>query len=120
MLTSPKLQALAGYDYPVRGKANLTLQARAPARSLTPKATSRSSTRSSTANLYSSSNRICADGNEASLNNMHVAYYDAQASGGAAYDLSTHTYHFNLTGKNFDLTHIPRLQTTRVSRGRPC
>src|SRR5207253_874576 len=53
-------------------------------------------------------------GSEASLNNMHVAYYDAQASGGGAYDLDTHTYHFNLTGKNFDLTRIPRLQTTRV------
>jgi autotransporter translocation and assembly factor TamB len=34
---------------------------------------------------------------------------------GAAYDLDAHTYHFNLTGKNFDLTRIPRLQTTRVS-----
>ena len=54
------------------------------------------------------------NGSEVSLNNMHVAYYDAQASGGAAYDLDAHTYHFNLTGKNFDLTRIPRLQTTRV------
>jgi translocation and assembly module TamB len=110
-----EVQALAGYDYPVTGRANLALQA--------------SGTRAqphaeghvqiADAVVYGQPIRqfdsdLRWNDGQASLNNIHLGYYDAQATGGAAYDLNTHTYHFNLTGQNFDLTRIPRLQTTRV------
>jgi translocation and assembly module TamB len=52
---------------------------------------------------------------EASLNNIQLNYYDAKASGGAAYNPATRTFRFNLTGTNFDLTRVPKLQGTRVN-----
>ncbi len=110
-----EVQAIAGYNYPVRGKANLTLQAsgtRAKPHAEGHLQVADAIVYDQPLHQFESDLRLA--GSEASLNNMHVAYYDAQATGGGAYDLDTHTYHFNLTGKNFDLTRIPRLQTTRV------
>jgi len=110
-----EVQAIAGYNYPVRGKANLTLQASGTRAQ--PHAEGHLQVADAIVYgqpLHEFESDLRVNGSEASLNNMHVAYYDSQASGGGAYDLDTHTYHFNLTGKNFDLTRIPRLQTTRV------
>lgn len=110
-----EVQALAGYDYPVIGRANLVLQA--------------SGTRAqphaeghiqvADAVVYGQPIRqfdsdLRWNEGQASLNNIHLGYYDAQAAGGAAYDSNTHRYYFNLTGQNFDLTRIPRLQTSHV------
>ena len=110
-----EVQAMAGYHYPVTGRANLMLQAsgtRAQPHAEGHVQVADAVVYGQPIHQFESDLRF--NGSEASLNNMHVAYYDAQASGGAAYDLDAHTYHFNLTGKNFDLTRIPRLQTTRV------
>ncbi|MGC2196389.1 MAG: translocation/assembly module TamB domain-containing protein [Terriglobales bacterium] len=110
-----ELEGLAGYDYPVTGQANLTLQA--------------SGTRAqphaeghvqiADAVVYGQPIRqfdsdLRWNQGQASLNNIQFDYYDSHASGGAAYDPGTRTYHFNLTGQNFDLTRIPQLQASRV------
>ena len=110
-----EVQALAGYDYPVTGRANVVLQASGTRDQ--PHAEGHVQIADAVAygqpiRQFESDLRWKQE--EASLNNIHLNYYDAQASGGAAYDLNTHTYHFNLTGQNFDLKRIPRLQTTRV------
>lgn len=110
-----EVQAIAGYSYPVRGKANLVLQASGT--QAQPHAEGHIQVADAIVygqpiHQFESDLRLA--GREISANNMHAAYYDAQASGGGAYEIDTHTYHFNLTGKNFDLTRIPRLQTTRV------
>jgi translocation and assembly module TamB len=110
-----EMQALAGYGYPVTGQANLILQASGTRAQ--PHAEGHIHVADAVVYgqpIHQFESDLRWNGSEASLNNMHVAYYDSQASGGAAYDLDAHTYHFNLTGKNFDLTRIPRLQTTRV------
>jgi translocation and assembly module TamB len=110
-----EIEALAGYDYPVTGRANLTLQA--------------SGTRAqphaeghiqiADAIVYGQPIRqfdsdLRWNQGQASLNNIQFDYYDSHGSGGAAYNPATRTYHFNLTGQNFDLTRIPQLQTSRV------
>jgi translocation and assembly module TamB len=110
-----EVEALAGYDYPVTGRANLTLQA--------------SGTRAqphaeghvqiADAVVYGQPIRqfdsdLRWNQGQASLNNIHFDYYDSHAAGGAAYHPGTRTFHFNLTGQNFDLTRIPQLQTSRV------
>ncbi len=110
-----EVEALAGYDYPVSGGANLTLQA--------------SGTRAQPhAEGHVQINNAIAYGQpirqfnadlrwnqgQASLNNIQLDYFDSHASGGAAYEPSTRTYHFNLTGENVDFTRIPRLQASRV------
>ena len=52
---------------------------------------------------------------EAEFNNIHLLYYDARVAGQTAYNLATHDFHFQLTGTNFDLARIARLQTSRVA-----
>jgi len=110
-----EVQAIVGYNYPVRGKASLVLQASGTQSQ--PHAEGHIQVADAIVygqpiHQFESDLRVA--GREVSANNMHIAYYDAQASGGGAYDLDTHIYHFNLSGKNFDLTRIPRLQTTRI------
>ncbi|HWX93146.1 MAG TPA: translocation/assembly module TamB domain-containing protein [Terriglobales bacterium] len=110
-----EIEALLGYQYSVTGSLNLTAQA--------------GGTRDNPhADGHLQLNDAIVDGEplqqfdsdlrwfegEASLNNIHVSYYDAQATGGAAYNPATRTYHFNFTGKNFDLARVPVLQTTRI------
>jgi translocation and assembly module TamB len=110
-----EVQSILGYAYPVSGRANLTLQA--------------SGTRAqphaeghvhiADAVVYGQPFRqfdsdLRWDGHQASLNNAHVSYQDAQASGGAAYDFDSHTFQLNVAGQNLDLARIPRLQSTRV------
>ena len=111
-----EVEGIAGYRYPVTGRANLTLQA--------------SGTRAephaeghvqiNDAVVYGQPIRqftsdLRWNQGQASLNNIQFDYYDSHASGGAAYEPATHTYHFNLTGQNFDLTRIPQLQKSRVA-----
>ena len=111
-----EIEALAGYDYPLSGRMNLIVQA--------------SGTRSNphgdghvqltNAVLYGQpiahfTSDIRFINGEAQLNNIQATHYNAQVAGGAAYDLSGKTFRFNLTGKNFDLGRIPKLQTTRFT-----
>ena len=110
-----ELEALAGYDYAVTGRANLTLQASGTRAQ--PHAEGH--VRVADAVVYGQPIRqfdsdLRWNQGQASLNNIQFDYYDSHASGGAAYDPGTRTYHFNLTGQNFDLTRIPQLQTSRV------
>lgn len=111
-----EIEALAGYDYPITGRANLTVQAagtRAEPHAeghvhLSDAVVYQQPVRQFDSDLRYSDNQL-------SLNNLHLDYYDAQANGGATYDLDTQTYRVNLTGRNFDLSRIPRLQTTRIT-----
>lgn len=110
-----EVQALAGYHYPLTGRANLVAQA-AGTRAQ-PHAEGHIQVADAVVYgqpIHQFESDLRWNGNEGSLNNMHVAYYDAEASGGAAYDFNSQQYHFNLTAKNLDLMRIPRLQTTRI------
>jgi translocation and assembly module TamB len=111
-----ELQALAGYDYPVKGRMNLTMQAGGTRE--TPHAEGHVQLLDTVAygeplQVFDSDLRWY--NGEASLNNVQVSYYDAKATGGAVYNPTTRTYRFNLKGTNFDLRHIPKLQSTRVA-----
>ncbi len=111
----PEVEALAGYDYPVTGHANLTLQASGTRAQ--PHAEGH--VKIADAVVYGQPIRqfdsdLRWNQGQASLNNIQFDYYDSHASGGAAYDPGTRTYQFNLTGQNFDLTRIPQLQTSRI------
>jgi translocation and assembly module TamB len=111
-----ELQALAGYDYPVTGRMNLTMQAGGTREN--PHAEGHVQLLNAIAygeSLQQFDSDLRWFNGEASLNNIQLSYRDAKASGGAAYNPSTHNYHFNLTGTNFDLTRIPKLQGSRVA-----
>ncbi len=110
-----EVEALAGYDYPVTGRANLTVQASGTRAQ--PHAEGHVHINDAIAYgqpIHQFDSDLRWHQGQASLNNIHLDYYDAHASGGATFDPATRIYRFNLTGQNFDLTRIPRLQTSRV------
>jgi translocation and assembly module TamB len=50
-----------------------------------------------------------------SLDDFHLAYYDAHVAGSGTYTFSSRAFRVNLAGDNFDLARIPWLQASRVS-----
>jgi translocation and assembly module TamB len=112
----PTMQAIAGYHYPVTGRANVSLQAsgtRAQPHAEGHIQVANAVFYGQPVRLFTSDVRY--NQGLASLNNIHLDYYESQASGGASYDVNTHNYRFNLTGQNFDLARISHLQSTRVT-----
>ncbi len=106
---------LAGYGYPVSGTMNLSLLAGGTR--IQPHAEGH--VQLTDALIYGEpvshfDSDFHYSGGEAQLNNIQLVHYDAHVSGGATYNPSTRAFRFNLTGTNFDLTRIPRLETTRV------
>jgi len=110
-----ELLTLAGYEYPVSGRMNLSAQASGTRQH--PHAEGHA--RLSGAVLYGQpipqfdSDLRWSDG-EAALNNIQLAYYDARITGGATYNPGTGGCQFSLSGKNLDLARIPSLQTSRI------
>jgi translocation and assembly module TamB len=110
-----ELQAIAGYHYPITGRANLILQASGTR--AVPHADGHVHLTDTVVYgepLQHFDSDLRWNNGEASLNNVQLSYRDAQATGGAAYNPDTRNFRFNLTGKNFDLTRVPKLQATRV------
>jgi translocation and assembly module TamB len=108
--------SLAGYDYPISGTINLYL--RASGTRTDPHGEGRIQINNAT--IYGQAvEHFDADlrfsNGEAGLNNLQLAYNDARVTGGATYNLSTQAFHFNLTGGNFDLARIAKLQASGVT-----
>jgi translocation and assembly module TamB len=110
-----ELVALAGYHYPVSGRANALVQA--------------SGTRAqphadghvhlSDAVVYGEpleqfDSDVHWTGQDANLNNIQVVSRDARASGGLTYTPATRGFRVNLQGSNFDLQRIPQLERSRI------
>jgi translocation and assembly module TamB len=111
-----EILSLAGYDYPVSGTMNLYLQVSGTR--VNPHGEGR--VQLTNASIYGEpvahfTTDLRFSGGEAQLNDLQLAHYDAHVTGGATYSLSTRAFHFNLTGTNFDLARIPKLQTSRVT-----
>ena len=58
--------------------------------------------------------KISLSGRQISLGEIDLAHSDASIAGDVSYDLSTHVFHCNLKGSNFDLAEIPQLRRSRV------
>jgi translocation and assembly module TamB len=111
-----EVEGIAGYSYPVTGRANLTVQASGTRAQ--PHAEGHVQINDAVAYgqpIRQFTSDLRWNQGQASLNNIQLDYYDSHASGGAAYEPATHTYRFNLTGQNFDLTRIPQLQKSRIA-----
>ena len=110
-----ELQALAAYDYPVSGRVSVSLQA-GGTRDV-PHVDGHIHLADATAYgepIQQFDSDIRWNSGEISLNNIRLGYRDAQATGGATYEPHSQTFHFNVSGTNFDLTRIPKLESTRV------
>ena len=107
--------ALAGFDYPVSGTADVSLQI-AGTRAH-PQA--QGHIHAANASAYGESiEKFDADlhiaGSETALNNIHLTHEGADVSGNAAYTPATRGFRLDLTGKNFDVARIRRIHLDRL------
>ena len=103
--------ALAGFDYPVTGKADVSLQISGTRAH--PQA--QGHIHASNASAYGEAiEKLEADlhvgANETVLNNIHLTHEDADVTGSAGYRPSTRGFHLDLIGKNFDLSRVREIQ----------
>jgi translocation and assembly module TamB len=108
--------ALSGFDLPVSGTANLALQIEGT--KTNPTGTGRIELSDAVIHgqpVQHLDSTLEFSRDAISLDDLHLAYYEAHVTGSGTYNLSTHAFRFNLSGDNFDLARISQLQTTRVS-----
>ena len=106
-----EILALAKFDYPVKGTMNVSLQAagtKAEPRGDGHIQLTNGSIYGEPVEHFNSDLRF--DRGQAELRNIQLTHYDANITGDANTNLSTHAFHFNLAGSNFDLTRIPQIQ----------
>ncbi|HUA15683.1 MAG TPA: translocation/assembly module TamB domain-containing protein [Verrucomicrobiae bacterium] len=107
--------ALAGFDYPVTGTANVSLQISGTRSN--PQV--QGHIRATDATAYTESiGSFDADlhivQGETSLNNIHLTHQDAVITGNAAYTPATQGLLVDLTGSNFDLARIRQIHLNRL------
>jgi translocation and assembly module TamB len=111
-----EIETLAGYDYPISGKMNLKLQASGTR--LDPHGEGQVQLTNATLygqaiDAFSSDLRLI--NGEAQLNNLQLEDYGGRVRGSAGYNLTSKDIRFNLTGTDFELQRIPRLQASRLT-----
>jgi translocation and assembly module TamB len=111
-----ELLGLAGYNYPIRGTANVRLQlsgTRADPHGEGHVDLTDALVENQSVERFGADLRFL--GGEASMFNIRLAYGAAEVSGAATYNLSSGAFRFNLAGEDFDLAQIPQLQDARHS-----
>ena len=102
--------ALTGFDYPVAGTADVTLQITGTRAH--PQV--QGHIRAQDASAYGEAiEKFDADlriaGEETSLNNIHLTHQDATVDGSAAYDPTTRGFRLDLKGQNFDVARVRQI-----------
>ena len=110
------LEALGGYNYPVTGKLDISLEVTGTKSD--PRGQGR--IRLIDGSAYGEPiAQLAADlrfgDGEASLDNVHLVHYDSLVTGNAAYNPSTRRFRLDLVGENFDLARIQQIHTDRLT-----
>ncbi|MGH9553199.1 MAG: translocation/assembly module TamB domain-containing protein, partial [Terriglobales bacterium] len=110
------LLALAGYSYPVSGIVDLHMQL-SGTRSVPH---GEGSMQLREGSIYGEpverlTSELSFKGEEVELKNIQMAHYEANVTGGATYNLSSHDYHFHVAGSNFDLKRVSTLQGAHIA-----
>ncbi len=106
---------LAGFDYPVSGTADVSVQiagTRAHPRAQGHIHAANASAYGEAIEKFDADLRIA--GSETALNNIHLTHEDASVSGSAAYTLATRGFRLDLIGKNFDVSRIRQIHLDRL------
>jgi translocation and assembly module TamB len=109
------LQSLAGYNLPLSGKADLSIQASGTISA--PEAEGKLHVNNAVA--YGETIRqLDTDfhwgSGEAEFNDLHLFYDDSAIAGNAAYNPATHAFRLNMAGNNLDLASIQQIQYNRL------
>jgi translocation and assembly module TamB len=108
--------ALVGYDAPISGTADLTLQL-SGSRSQ-PQAQGQIHAINGAAygeSIAQFDGELRLAGDEVTLENIRLLYDDAVVTGTAAYNSATRAYKLNLVGQNFDLARVRQIHLDRLS-----
>ena len=111
-----EILALGGYDFPVSGTANLLVQV--DGTKAEPHGNGRLELSDAVIRgepVQHLDSKVEFNRDQVSLDDLHLAYYDAHVTGAGTYTFSTHSFRVNLNGDNFDLARIPPLQVSRVA-----
>jgi translocation and assembly module TamB len=111
-----EIMALGGYDFPVSGTANLLL--RIDGTEANPRGSGRVELSDALFRgepIQRLDFKFVFTHDQLSLDDFHLSYQDAHVAGAGSYAFSSHVFRVNLTGDNFNLARIPRLQASRVS-----
>lgn len=111
-----EIQSLLGYSYPVTGRANLVLHAYGTR--LDPRG--QGHVQLADATIYGQpfahfKSDIRFVNGEAQLANIQAIQNSAEITGMAGYRLANKNFHFDLVGKNFELSHFPQMQSSRLT-----
>jgi len=101
---------LAGFDYPVSGTADVSVQVsgtRAHPRAQGHIHAANAAAYGEAIEKFDADLRIA--GSETALNNIQLTHEDASVSGSAAYTPATRGFRLELIGKNFDVSHIRQI-----------
>lgn len=107
--------ALAKFDYPISGTADVSLQisgTRAHPRAQGHIHAVDASAYGEPIEKFDADLQIGAG--ETALNNIHLTHEDAEVSGGAAFSPSTRGFRLNLAGMNFDLTRVRQIHVDEL------
>jgi translocation and assembly module TamB len=107
--------ALAGFDYPVSGTADASVQVsgtRAHPRAQGHIHAANASAYGEAIEQFDADLRVA--GSETALNNIHLVHEDAAVSGSAAYTAATRGFRLDLVGKNFDVSRIRQIHLDRL------
>jgi translocation and assembly module TamB len=110
------LQALAGYNYPITGQADLSL--RASGTPFDPHGEGQihlinGSVYGQPVQQFDSTLQLVHG--EIALANIHLIHDDSAITGSAAYNPSTRAFQLDLAGNNFDLTSLSQIHSNRIS-----
>jgi translocation and assembly module TamB len=111
-----EIQSLLGYSYPISGRANLVLHAFGTR--LDPRG--QGHVQLADASIYGQPfTRFNSDirfvNGESELTSIRAIQDAAEITGMAAYRLRDKSFHFDVAGQNFGLSHFPELQKSRFS-----
>jgi translocation and assembly module TamB len=108
------LQAFAGYNYPVFGKTDVSIQAAgtlSDPRGEGQIHLTNASAYGTTIQQFDSTFHV-AQG-EFAFDNIHLLHDDSVVTGSAGYNPSSRVFHLDLVGNNFDLAHVPQIHSDR-------
>jgi translocation and assembly module TamB len=110
------VQAFAGYNYPLSGKADVSVQA---AGSFSDPQ-GEGQIHLTNASAYGEAIQQFDSGfhfarGEIAFDDLHLSHDDSVVTGSAAYNPSTRAFRLDLTGNNFDLARIQQIHSNRLS-----
>jgi len=113
-----EMQTLAGLQYPITGKLNAEAHISGPLENLNGLGHVQMAGGTIYGEPYRSlSTDLQFQGKQVELRNLTLQQNGGRATGGGTYNFDTKTFAFNVTGSNFDLAHLSRLQNKKLSIG---